>query len=158
MQKNVEEDYNISMENLKVNPEEIEKIKEEAIKLYKNAKETLNKSPLDDEGEYYEEIKYVQEAYGALWLSILKALDYALLKTGKVTKKELPQSSEAYRDYINKYLLHKDGKLRRRFESLYNAIHIAGYYRGLRDTKKGVKVDFEDAKEFLQKLGIEVED
>ncbi|MEO0300251.1 MAG: DUF5618 family protein [candidate division WOR-3 bacterium] len=146
------------MENLKINPEEIEKIKEEAIKLYKNAKETLNKSPLDDEGEYYEEIKYVQEAYGALWLSILKALDYVLLKTGKIDKEKLPQSVDGYRDCINKYLLHKDGKLKRRFESLYNAIHIAGYYRGLRDTKKGVKIDFEDAKEFLQKLGIEVED
>ncbi|MEO0305403.1 MAG: DUF5618 family protein [candidate division WOR-3 bacterium] len=146
------------MENLKINPEEIEKIKEEAIKLYKNAKETLNKSPLDDEGEYYEEIKYVQEAYGALWLSILKALDYALLKTGKIDKEKLPQNVDGYRDYINKYLLHKDGKLKRRFESLYNAIHIAGYYRGLRDTKEGVKIDFEDAKEFLQKLGIEVED
>ncbi|MEO0270017.1 MAG: hypothetical protein ABIN73_09795, partial [candidate division WOR-3 bacterium] len=79
LQKNVEEDYNIGMENLKINPEEIEKIKEEAIKLYENAKETLNKSPLDDEGKYYEEIKYVQEAYGALWLSILKALYYSLL-------------------------------------------------------------------------------
>ncbi|MEO0289990.1 MAG: DUF5618 family protein [candidate division WOR-3 bacterium] len=146
------------MENLKINPEEIEKIKEEAIKLYKNAKETLNKSPLDDEGKYYEEIKYVQEAYGALWLSILKALDYALLKIGKIDKEKLPQSVDGYRDYINKYLLHKDGKLKRRFESLYNAIHIGGYYRGLRDTKKGVKIDFEDAKEFLQKLGIEVED
>ncbi|MEO0285002.1 MAG: DUF5618 family protein [candidate division WOR-3 bacterium] len=146
------------MENLKINPEEIEKIKEEAIKLYKNAKETLNKSPLDDEGEYYEEIKYVQEAYGALWLSILKALDYALLKTGKIIKKELPQSSEAYRDYINKYLLHRDGKLRKTFEILYDEIHIGGYYRGLNRSKRKIKIDFEDAKKFLQKLGIEVED
>ncbi|MEO0269569.1 MAG: DUF5618 family protein [candidate division WOR-3 bacterium] len=146
------------MENLKINPEEIEKIKEEAIKLYKNAEETLKKSPLDDEGEYYEEIKYVQEAYGALWLSILKALDYALLKTGKIDEEKLPQSADGYRDCINKYLLHKDGDLRRRFENLYKKIHIAGYYRGLEASKEGIKVDFEKAKKFLQKLGIEVED
>ncbi len=157
-QKNIEEDYNISMENLKVNPEEIEEIKEEARKLYHNAKETLKKSPLDDEGKYYKEIKYVQEAYGALWLSILKALDYALLKTGKLTKKDLPKSSDGYRDFINKYLLHKNGKLRENFEVLYDGIHIAGYYRGLKRSKREIKANFEDVKEFLQKLGIEVED
>lgn len=87
-----------------------------------------------------------------MWLFILKALDYALLKTGKITKKELPRSSEAYRDYINKYLLHKDGKLRKRFESLYDEIHIAGYYRGLKATKRAINADFENTKEFLQKL------
>ncbi|MEO0253860.1 MAG: DUF5618 family protein [candidate division WOR-3 bacterium] len=146
------------MENLKVNPEEIEEIKEEARKFYKNAKETLKKSPLDEDTKIFEEMKYVQEAYGALWLSILKALDYALLTTGKIDKDKLPESSDGYRDYINKYLLHKNGKLRKIFESLYKGIHIAGYYRGLKETKREINADFENAKEFLQKLGIEVED
>ncbi|MEM3467637.1 MAG: hypothetical protein QXL75_02450 [archaeon] len=48
--------------------------------------------------------------------------------------------------------------LRKRFESLYDEIHIAGYYRGLKATKRAINADFENTKEFLQKLEIKVED
>lgn len=54
--------------------------------------------------------------------------------------------------------MHKDGKLRKRFESLYDEIYTAGYYKGLKATKRTINADFENTKEFLQKLEIKVED
>ncbi|MEW6067403.1 MAG: DUF5618 family protein [Nitrospirota bacterium] len=43
-----------------------------------NTEELLSKSPI--EGDRHEDIKYVQEACGAAYLAILKALDTYLLK------------------------------------------------------------------------------
>ncbi|MEN3045117.1 MAG: hypothetical protein ABDH37_07900, partial [Candidatus Hydrothermales bacterium] len=89
---------------------------------------------------------------------ILKALDYALLDTGKITKKDLPESSDQYGEYINKYLLHKDEKLGKRFKMLYNTIYLAGYHWRLRKNKDYINLDFENVKEFFQKLGVKIED
>ncbi len=123
----------------------------EALKYYENAKQILEKAEPDYEIGVYDNIKYVQEAFGTLWLAILKAIDYALLKRG-LTPKELPKSSETYGDYIKNYLSHRDGKLQKAFWNLYHQIHIAGYYRGDLRGIETIKDTFQLAKRFIEKL------
>ncbi len=123
----------------------------EALKYYENAKEILKKAEPDYEIGFYDNIKYVQEAFGTLWLAILKAIDYALLKRG-LSKDELPQKWETYELYIGKYLSHKDGKLKKWASKLYDQIHIAGYYRGNLSGIETVKDTFQLAKRFIEKL------
>src|SRR3972149_7128755 len=115
----------------------------EAIRYLNNAKELLSKSPI--EGDRYEDIKYVQEACGTAYLAVLKAIDEYLIQRG-VSEKELPQSVDEYREMIRKYLSIRNGKLAREFETIYKALHIAGYYRGLLDNVDMVKDAFKVAK------------
>lgn len=127
------------------------KIKSEAIRHFENAKEILNKSPIED--NRYEDIKYVQEAFGAAYLAVLKAIDEYLIKRG-VGKKDLPQSIESYREMLRKHLLIHDGKLIKEFEMLYDTLHIAGYYKGLLKNVKMVKEAFRTAKAFIDKITV----
>ena len=50
-------------------------------------------------------------------------------KAKRLSKKELPKSTEGYRKALQKYLAVYDGKLTREFERLYEELHIAGYSR-----------------------------
>lgn len=53
---------------------------------------------------------------------------------------------------IRKYLSIRNGKLAREFETIYKALHIAGYYRGLLDNVDMVKDAFKVAKGFIEKI------
>jgi hypothetical protein len=99
----------------------------EALRYLNNAKEILKSVPVQN-GTYID-TKPVREACGIAYLAILIAIDEYLLKKG-ISKKELPRSVDAYRKALQKYLPVHDGKLLREFEALYEALHIAGYYRG----------------------------
>jgi uncharacterized protein (UPF0332 family) len=121
----------------------------EALRYLKNAGEILKKAPV--ENNLFTDTKYVQEACGTAYLAVLKAIDAYLLKKG-VSKKDLPRSVDEYRKALRKFLAVQDGKVLREFESLYEELHIAGYYRGLihnRDTVKGV---LKSAKSFMEKI------
>jgi hypothetical protein len=83
---------------------------------------------------------------------VLKAIDEYLLSQG-VDKKKLPKSVDGYRNLLGKYALVHDGKLLREFEKLYDALHIAGYYRGLLADVDMVKDAFKAAEAFITKLG-----
>jgi hypothetical protein len=100
----------------------------EALRYLQNAKELLKKAPVED--NRYTDVKYVQEACGTAYLAVLKGIDEYLMKKRGLSKKELPRSVDAYRRALQKYLAVHDGKLLREFEALYEALHIAGYYRG----------------------------
>ena len=134
--------------------------KREAIIYFENAKEILSNTPIED--NIYADIKPVQEACSTAYLAVLKAIDEYLLKKG-LTKKELPQSIDAYRDALKKHLaVHNGkprktfgllrGKLTKEFEVLYDELHIAGYYRGNLSHTKVVKEVFKSAKEFIEKI------
>ena len=127
------------------------RVKPEALRYLENARELLNKSPI--EGDRYEDMKYVQEACGTAYLAVLKSIDSYLLKKG-VSQKDLPQSVEGYRDMIRKYLLPYNGKLTREFEKLYKELHIAGYYRGLIEDVNALKNIFRSAKSFIEKIKV----
>jgi hypothetical protein len=86
----------------------------------------IDVDPIEEWGARF---KPVREACGTAYLAILIAIDEYLLKKGLI-KKDLPRSVDAYRRALQKYLTVHDGKILREFEALYEALHIAGYYRG----------------------------
>ena len=122
----------------------------EALRYLNNAKETLKSVPV--ENGTYTDIKPVREACGTAYLAILIAIDEYLLKRG-ISKKELPKSVDAYRKALQKYLAVHDGKLLREFEALYEALHIAGYYRGNLYLVDMIKDALKATKAFIDKIG-----
>lgn len=121
----------------------------EALRYLNNAKEILKSIPVED--NTYSDVKPVQEACGTAYLAVLKAIDEYLISRG-INQKELPQSTDAYREMLRKYLSVHDGKLMREFEKLYKALHIAGYYRGLLEDVDMVKDAIKAAKAFIGKI------
>jgi hypothetical protein len=93
----------------------------------------------------------VREAMGMAYLAVLEAINEYLLKKG-LTKKELPRSVDAYRKALQKYIAVHNGKLIREFEKLYDALHIAGYYRGLLYDVNMVKDALKAARAFIEKI------
>lgn len=122
----------------------------EALRYLNNAKKILKFAPIED--NTYTDIKPVREAFATAYLAVLEAINEYLMKKG-LTKKELPRSVDAYRKALQKYLAVHDGKLLREFEKLYDALHIAGYYRGFIYDTRAVKDYLQAAKEFIDKVG-----
>jgi hypothetical protein len=121
----------------------------EALRYLNNAKEILKSAPV--EGNTYADVKPVREAFSTAYLGVLEAINESLMKKG-LAKKELPRSVDAYRKALQKYLAVRDGKILREFEKLYDALHIAGYYRGLIYDTRAVKDYLQAAKEFIDKV------
>lgn len=121
----------------------------EPIRYLNNAKELLRKSPVED--DRYEDVKYVQQAFGTAYLAVLKAIDEYLLRKG-VQQKKLPKSMDGYRAMMKRYLSVHNGTLSKEFDKLYNELHIAGYYRGLIRDVNAIKAIFKSAKGFIEKV------
>jgi len=121
----------------------------EALRYLNNAKEILKTIPVED--NTYTDIKPVREAFATAYLAVLEAINEYLMKKG-LTKKELPKSVDAYRRALQKYLAVRDGKVLREFEKLYDALHIAGYYRGYIYDTRAVRDYLQAAKEFIDKI------
>jgi hypothetical protein len=121
----------------------------EALRYLNNAKEILRSVPVDD--NTYRDIMPVREAFATAYLAILEAINEHLMEKG-VTKKELPKSVDAYRKALQKHIAVHNGKLLREFEKLYDALHIAGYYRGLIYDVTMVKDALKAARAFIDHL------
>ncbi len=124
----------------------------ESLKYLNNTKEILKSVPV--ENNIYSNIKPVREAFGTAYLAILEAINERLILKKGFTKKELPQSIDAYRRALQKHLAVHNGKLMKEFEMLYDALHIAGYYRGLIYHTSAVKDYLTAAKDFIEKLAV----
>ncbi|MFZ5986791.1 MAG: DUF5618 family protein [Bacillota bacterium] len=122
----------------------------ESLRYLNNAREILRSIPVED--NTYTDVKPVREAFGTAYLAILEAINEYLLKKG-LTKKELPKSVDAYRNALKKYLAIHNGKLMKEFETLYDGLHIAGYYRGLIYNVDAVKSYLKATKDFIEKIG-----
>jgi superfamily II RNA helicase len=122
----------------------------EALRYLENAKEILKSAPRED--SIYTDIKLVREAFAIAYLAVLEVINEALINRG-ITKRELPKPVDAYRKAIRRYLAVHDGKLLREFEMLYDALHIAGYYRGLIYNVDAVKDYIKAARTFIEKIG-----
>lgn len=122
----------------------------EALKYLNNAKEILKSIPVAD--NVYTNIKSVREAFGTAYLAVLEAINEFLIVKKGLTKKELPKSVDAYRTVLQEYLAVHNGKLMREFEMLYDALHIAGYYRGLIYDTNMVKDALKATKIFIEKI------
>ncbi len=121
----------------------------EALRYLNNAKAILKTVPIED--NTYTDIKPVREAFATAYLAVLEAINEYLMKKG-LSKKELPKSVDAYRKALQKYLAVHDGKVLREFEKLYDALHIAGYYRGFIYDTRAVRDYLQAAKEFIDKI------
>lgn len=121
----------------------------EAVRYIENAKELLGKSPIED--NEYADIKYVKSACGVAYLGVLRAIDDYLLEKG-VGKKETPKKVEEYRKAIQRYAGVHNGKLLRKFDNIYDQLHIAGYYRGWLHSVDAVKSSIKLAKDFIERL------
>jgi hypothetical protein len=121
----------------------------EALRYLQNAKDLLGQSPI--EGDTYLDRKPVREAMGTAYLAVLEAINENLLKKG-LTKRELPQSVESVRQALRRHFTARNGTLLREFEKLYDALHIAGYYRGLIYDANMVKDALRAARVFIHKL------
>ncbi len=122
----------------------------EPLRYLNNAKEILKATPVED--NTYTDIKHVREAFGIAYLAVLEAINEYLIKKG-FAKRELPKSVDEYRKALQKFLAAHDGKLLREFEKLYDALHIAGYYRGLIYDVDMVRDALKAAKFFIEKIG-----
>jgi hypothetical protein len=122
----------------------------EALRYLNNAKEILKSVPVED--NIYTDIKPVREAFSTAYLAVLEAINEYLKTKKGLTKKELPKSVDAYRKALQKHIAVQNGKLMREFENLYDALHIAGYYRGLIYDTRAVKDYLKAAKEFIEKI------
>jgi hypothetical protein len=122
----------------------------ESLRYLNNAKEILKSIPVED--KTYTDIKLVREAFGIAYLAVLEAINGYLVEKG-FTKRELPKSVDEYRKALQKYLAVRNGKLLREFEKLYDALHIAGYYRGLIYDVDMVKDALKATKSFIEKIG-----
>lgn len=121
----------------------------EAIRYLNNAKELLKKTPVED--NIYTDIKYVKSALGVAYLGVLEAINESLLNKG-LTKKELPKKVEEYEKALKKYFGAYNGKLLKEFSTLYDELHIAGYYRGLLHRTDVIKATLKGAETFIHKL------
>ena len=74
-----------------------------------------------------------------------------ILRRG-VAKRGLPKSVDAYRIALQRDLGVRNGKLVRDFESLYDVLHIAGYYRGLIYRRKIARDALDAARSFIEKV------
>ena len=121
----------------------------EGVRYLENARQVLRHAPV--EGETYLDRKPVREAMGTAYLAVLEAINEALVRRG-MTRKELPRSVDAYRIALQRQLGARNGRLLREFESLYDLLHVAGYYRGMIYRRKAVKAALDDAQSFIEKL------
>jgi len=122
----------------------------EALRYLNNAKEILKSIPV--ENNTYTDIKPVREAFATTYLAILEAINEYLITKKGLTKKELPKSVDAYRIALRKHVAVHNGKLIKEFEMLYDALHIAGYYRGLIYNVDMVKDAIKAARAFIEKI------
>ena len=122
----------------------------EALRYFNNAKDILKSIPVED--NTYTDIKPVREAFSTAYLAVLEAINEYLITKKGLTKKELPKSVDAYRVALQKHIAIHNGKLMREIEKLYDALHIAGYYRGLIYDVNMVKDAFKATKVFIEKI------
>ena len=120
---------------------------QEAYRYFANAKKTLGKSPV--EYGIYTDSKYVSEAAGIAYLSVLKTINTFLIERG-MSETALPDSIEEYRDAIRKQIPH-NGKLKAALSIVYYNLHILAYYRGGTDFKM-VKSGLENCKKIIEMI------
>jgi len=119
---------------------------EEAVRYMDNAKETLQKAKKD--GSHYTDKKYVRTACGTAYNGVLLALDaWFVLKGIPKPNKKQRKSIEYYMSNIAQI----DKKLATYLHSVYNVLHLDGYYDGVTAVKI-IDGGFEVAYEIIEKI------
>ena len=121
----------------------------EALRYLNNARDILRQVPA--EREVYVDLKRVREAMGTAYLAVLEGINEGLLRRG-VGRKELPRSVDAHRLALQRHMGAHNGKLLREFESLYDLLHLSGYYRARIYHRKVVREALNAAQTFIEKV------
>ena len=118
----------------------------EAIRYMDNAKDCLKKAK--KEGKYYNDVKYVKMACGTAYSGVLVALDCFFIMKGihKSTGKGR-KSIDYYRDNLS----NRDKKLLKLVNTVYNILHLSGYYDGT-DKVDVIQSGFEDAYAIIEQI------
>jgi hypothetical protein len=119
----------------------------EAKQYYDNAKEILKS--IEIRHNRYQDAKPVSEACGIGYLSVLLTIDGYLLMRG-VDPTNLPTTTPEYWACIKKYLVH-NGKIQDAFNTAWEDLHVAGYYRGHSGVEM-IKEGFKNAKIIIDTL------
>jgi len=120
----------------------------EAMRYLANAKDYLQKAGKDEKDvSHYKDKKYVRTACGTAYNGVFVALDALLeIKGVELPKKKTRRTIDFYREALN-----KDRKLLNSFNSVYNTLHLNGYYDG--ETKiKTIESGFESAIEVINRI------
>jgi len=116
----------------------------EAVRYMDNAKETLKKAGKN--AGFYADDKYVKVACGTAYSGVLKALDGYLYLKG-VDRRKGRKSIDFYYENLGKL----DKSLLRYLHSVYEILHLSGYYDGLCDAK-AIQFGFFRAYEIIDKI------
>jgi hypothetical protein len=112
-----------------------------------NAKETLQKAQKRDDG-YYIDRKYVRTACGIAYNGVLGALDAWFEMKGVANpKKNNRKSIDFYKRNISLF----DKKMSDRFDTVYEILHLLGYYDGIKHIKT-IQGGFEEAYKIIDKI------
>jgi|JI9StandDraft_1071089.scaffolds.fasta_scaffold785248_1 hypothetical protein len=126
-----------------------EELISEAKRYLANAKETVQKSPI--EFDVYQDPKYVSEACGIAYRAMQLALDAYFMDRLKEGEKK-PESHEHYSTKISEI---KDSYFRKlllnKYIIVYDNIHLGGYYRFMTDTKV-IKSGFDAIKTIIHEI------
>ncbi len=140
----------------KVKVPETPKERLELAKRYlKNAKEDLKKSGVIKEAGVYKDIKLVSRASGTAYLASLEALKALFLAKGIYkdigeVKNRLKKHSVYYESLKKVMGIGKDRDiLIYLFNSVYDILHLGGYYRELQD-KKAIDSGFEKVEKMIR--------
>jgi len=123
-----------------------EKCYTEAMRYIDNARECLQKAKKED--RHYRDSKYVRMACGTAYSGVLIALDgFLALKDVEQPKKKRRKSIEYYKENVGKL----DRKLLTTLNSVYNILHLSGYYDG-ENNANVIKEGFEEAYIIIEKI------
>ncbi|GHU96901.1 hypothetical protein FACS1894156_8360 [Bacteroidia bacterium] len=122
----------------------------EVLRYMRNAEDTLQKSGKD--GNHYLDTKYVRSSCGIAYLGVLLALDIWLALKGipmptKRDKTKKHRSIDMYRYDIGGL----DKKLLTSVNTVYNILHLSGYYDGEQDARI-IRAGFAVAYEIIEKI------
>jgi hypothetical protein len=119
----------------------------EATRYRDNANETLQRANKEND-RYYKDKKYVRTACGTVYLGVLHALDaWFVLKNVTEPKKKKNKSIEYYTSNLSQI----DKKMVSSMDTVYNLLHLEGYYRGERSIK-AIQAGFDAAYEIVEKI------
>ncbi|MDR2591603.1 MAG: DUF5618 family protein [Chitinispirillales bacterium] len=119
----------------------------EAMRYMDNAKETLKRAVKQDDGRYKDE-KYVRSACGIAYLGVLAALDaWLTLKGVEIPKKRKHTNINFYLSNVGRL----DMKMLGHLNDAYNALHLDGYYRKVRNIKI-IEGGFDEAYYIIEKI------
>ena len=118
----------------------------EAMRYMDNAKECLKNAKKED--GYYFDQKYVRMACGTAYSGVLVVLDYFLkLKSINKPKGKERKSIEYYQENLSI----QDKKMLNQLNTVYEILHVSGYYEGIKKASV-IKIGFDEAYKIIERI------